>query len=142
MVLFVAVGARSNRNRSPLSPKTGLPGSGWIVEEEFPLTLEPGSQSASGSTLRSGSNRVLSYHWRQGAAGWLAEALRAFFALDRSPLRRPEEILVVRIGTGLGAALPREKSAAEQTLLSFYHLLRPLLDGLELKLGKSFSRFS
>lgn len=138
VVLFFGLGWRPQRGRS-LSPKTGLPGSGWIVEEEYPVTLEPGARQARAMVLRSGSQRVLSYHWTEGALAWPVEALRAFLALDRSPFRRREEIRVVRIGTALMGAVPVGKKAAQETLVSFYHLLRPLLDGLEADLEKTFS---
>jgi exosortase len=135
VVLFLGVGDRAVRERSPLSPKTALPGSGWIVEDEFPVTLEPGGRRARARVLRSGSSRVLVYHWTEGAASWPLEVLRALLALDRSAFRRPGDIVVVRIGTSLLGSVPEGKAQAEERLVSFYHLLRPLLDGLENELG-------
>jgi exosortase len=141
VVLFFGLGWRPDRGRG-LSPKTRLPGSGWIVEEEFPVTLEPGARAAHAMVLRSGSQRVLSYHWTEGALAWPLEALRGLLALDRSPLRRSEEVRVVRIGTAIVGPLPAGKKAAQETLVSFYHLLQPLLDGLEADLAAPEKNFS
>jgi exosortase len=138
VVLFFGLGWRPERGRS-LSPKTALPGSGWIVEEEFPVTLEPDARPARAMVLRSGSHRVLSYHWTEGALCWPAETLRALLALDRSPFRRRQEIRVVRIGSAVVGPLPEGKKAAQENLVSFYQLLRPLLDGLEAGPEKNFS---
>lgn len=143
VVLFFGLGDRQRRSQSPLSPKTERPGSGWIVEERFPVRLEPAGPTANAFVLRSGGSRVLTYQWVEGAQSWPVELLRAFLALDRSPLRRREEIRVVRIGTAIVGSPPLGKARAEQNLLSFYHLLRPLLEGPARvglsRPGKSFS---
>jgi hypothetical protein len=110
------------------------------VDEEFDTTLAPGSQPVRARLLRSPSGqRVLSYHWTQGALSWPVEAVRALLALDRSPFRRSEEIRAVRIVAGVDGPLPVGKVKAQQKLVSFYRLLRPLLDGLEKDLEKTFS---
>ncbi|MDJ0852463.1 MAG: exosortase/archaeosortase family protein [Myxococcota bacterium] len=141
VVLFLGVGDRTARHRSPLSPKTALPGSGWIVEERFPVDLGEAEGEAEGRILRSGSTRVLVYSWTRGAGSWLEEVVRSFLALDRSFLRRSSEVLVVRIGAALSSA-PGGKMKAEQRLVSFSRTLRPLLDELQATLEKTFSGFS
>ena len=141
VVLFLGVGSRTARHRSPLSPKTALPGSGWIVEERFPVDLGEAEGEAEGRILRSGSTRVLVYSWNRGAGSWLEEVVRSFLALDRSFLRRTSEVLVVRIGAALSSA-PGGKTKAEQRLVSFSRTLRPLLDELQATLEKTFSGFS
>ena len=138
--LFVGVGSRSVRLRSPLSPKTGLPGSGWVIEEEGPVVLEPGAIEARARLLRSGSRRVLVYHWYEGAGSWLGELARAFLALDRSPLRRAEQIVAVRLGTQVVGPVPAGRREAAGVLAKFYRRLRPALDRLQDR--KKFSLFT
>ncbi len=142
VVLFLGVGNRTERHRSPLSPKTALPGSGWIVEERFSVDPGEGEPPVRASVLRSGSSRVVVYSWTRGAGSWAEEVLRSFLALDRSPLRRSGDVLVVRIGTALRSTTAQGKVKVEQRLVSFFRSLRPLLDELETSLEKSFSRFS
>lgn len=140
--LFVGIGDRGARARSPVSPKTGIPASGWVVESEEELELEGGVR-ARARLMRHGSHRILVYHWYHGALGWPRESLRALLALDRSPWRRPGEILAVRLGVPIVGPVEQGRATAERKLLSFFHLLRPLLDGMEQDLSrKSFSRFS
>lgn len=140
--LFFGVGRRSARSRSPISPKTGIPASGWVVESEATLELEGGVEVRV-RVMRTGSRRMLVYHWYQGAAGWRREALMALLALDRSPLRRPGEILAVRLGVRIHGPLASGRARAEEEILSFYHQLRPLLLGIEEEISrKTFSRFS
>lgn len=140
--LFLGVGDRGARTRSPLSPKTGIPASGWVVESQQEQELE-GGERVRVRVMRAGSRRILVYHWYQGAAGWRREALRSLLALDRSPWRRPGEILAVRLGVPIHGPLGSGRVAAEEKLLSFYYQLRPLLQGIEEELSrKSFSRFS
>jgi len=140
--VFVGVGARSARHWSPLSPKTALPGSGWIVEDSFRVTLDPAGPPVDATVLRSGSDRLLVYHWTRGASGWLAESLRSFLALDRSPFRKTSEAVIVRIGAHIAGPFPQGKERAQQTLLSFYRYLEPLLNEVQHELEKTFSRFS
>ena len=127
---FLGLGSRATPGRSALSPKTALPGSGWIVEEKFPVRLEPDGRVALGAVLRSGGNRVLSYHWWEGSRGWPLETLRAFLGLDRSPFRSLRPVRVARIDVAVVGSVSTGKRQAEKKLVSFYELLRPLLDDL------------
>jgi exosortase len=129
--VFVGFGDRADRAGSALSPKAALPGSGWIVEQEYALALGEGGRTARARVVRSGSRRRLVVHWVEGARGLAAEALRSLAALDRSPWALPGPITSVRLSTPLEGPLEAARPAAEQKLLSFYHQLRPLLDALQ-----------
>jgi exosortase len=150
LMLFVGIGSRSDRQRSALSPKTGLPGSGWIVEHEGSAILDPDGREVRARLLRSGSRRYLVYHWYEGALGWPVEVLRSLLALDRSPWRRPQEIVAIQLAAPVLGPVPSGRLDAEKRLLSFYQQLRPLLDTRESALdepgseraGKRFSRIS
>ncbi len=133
--LFLGVGDRAARARSPLSPKTGIPASGWIVESQEELEVGDGGRVRA-RVMRAGSRRILVYHWYQGTRGWRREALRTLLALDRSRWRQPGEILAVRLGVPIHGPLGSGRIAAEEKLLSFYHQLRPLLQGIEAELSQ------
>lgn len=140
LVVFVGVGERQNRNRSPLSAKTGLPGSGWITERETRQRLAPEGPLATVRVMRSGSRRWLVYHWYEGAGSLPVESLRAWLGLDRSPLRAPQEIVAVRVEVPLTGPLETAEPLGAELFLSFYHVLRPLLLGLlDDLMGKNFS---
>ncbi|MBW1687026.1 MAG: exosortase-associated EpsI family protein [Deltaproteobacteria bacterium] len=141
VMLFVGIGSRSDRHRSALSPKTGFPGSGWIVEHEGRTILDPDGREVRARLLRSGSRRYLVYHWYEGSLGWPVELLRSLLALDRSPWRRPQEIVAIQLGVPVLGPVPRGRPDAEKRLLSFYHQLRPLLDRLESESGGLASNF-
>ena len=68
------------------------------------------------------------------AGGLLGESLRSFLGLDRSPLRRPGEALVVRIATRMTSPDAKSRAQAQARLLQFYAVLRPKLDAIERKL--------
>jgi exosortase len=140
VVLFFGLGSPFQPGRSALSPKTALPGSGWIVEERSSVVLEPDGRVVEASVLRSGGSRVLSYHWTEGASAWPIEALREFLALDSSPFTNRQGVRVVRIGAALVGSAPHGKQQVEEKLVSFYHLLRPLLDELEKDLSDGRTR--
>ena len=140
--LFLGIGSRGSRGRSPVSPKTGIPASGWVVESQEDLELE-GGQPARARVMRSGSRRRLVHHWYLGAVDWRQESLRSLLALDRSPWRLPGEILAVRLGVPIHGPVEAGRATAEEKLLSFYHQLRPLLQGIKEELSrKTFSRFT
>jgi EpsI family protein len=138
--LFVGVGDRNQRRRSPFSPKTALPGSGWIVEEKGTVRLEPGGLEVDTQLVRSRASRRLVFHWYLGTDGLVDETLRSLLALDASPWRRPGEGIAVRISTEVAGPGPAERREAEQRLLQFY---RPLSEGvLSLEGWLSGKRFS
>jgi hypothetical protein len=75
---------------------------------------------------RSGSRRILTYHWYEGMDSLPLEALRTLFATDQSPLWRSQRPRVVRIGTPVGVG-EREKAEADQRLRAFAGLLAGVL---------------
>jgi EpsI family protein len=122
--VFIGVGERGQRLRSPVSPKTALPGSGWIVEQTRAVALEPGGLEVESQVVRSRSSRRLVYHWQVGTESLGSEALRSLLALDASPWRRPGEVLVVRISTAVEGPDAAARQEAAERLLRFYYPLR------------------
>ncbi len=138
--LFVGVADRGLRVASPFSPKTALPGAGWIVEERGTATLEPGGREVGAQVIRAGARRRLVYHWYQGTRGLGNEVVRSLLALDASPLRRPGAALVVRLSTGLEGRDPASRGDAEGRLRRFFEALRERLALLDHRRAwKSFS---
>ncbi len=144
--LFVGVGDRSQRLRSPLSPKNLYPGSGWSVEENGGSGLDSGDSgrgAASSRVVHSTTSRQLVYHLQVGSGSLGAEVVRSLLALDSSPLRRESEGVVVRISTPVDGPADNDLQAAEDRLLRFYRDLRPelLALGERLTRGKGFPDF-
>jgi len=125
--LFVLLGDRSDLLRSPVSPKTVPPGSGWIVESEGPLE-RPGSHAARWRLMRSGPRRVVVHHWYEATEGVAEESLRALLALDRSPWRNPSDVIVVRLVMGVSGNTMGALDDARERLEAFERALRPSLD--------------
>jgi exosortase len=126
--LFVGRGNRAQRHRSALSPKTAIPGSGWIIEEEGTVVLEPDGREVRSRVLRKGSQRYLVYDWVEGSHGWASEVIRSLLALDRSPLRDPGEIVSLRMSVEIQEPISTGRAKAEAEILRFYRMLRPQLD--------------
>lgn len=125
--LFVATGARERRSRSLLSPKTALPGTGWMVEDSG----RDAESAHEWRVVRQGSyRRRLVEHWTAGLGSVAAETLRTLLALDDSPLRRDSAPVVVRIATPLGRG-PEARRAAERRLSAFASVLQKPLEALE-----------
>jgi EpsI family protein len=122
--LFVGSAAIDRRHRSLLSPKTGLPGSGWIVESRGRDALE--RRVVDARVVRKGTRRLLVYHWYEGTRGLVRETTRSLLGLDASPLRRDEVLVVVRIATPVGRE-PTSREAAQARLAGFADLLDPSL---------------
>lgn len=122
--VFLLVGDLDQRYRSPLSPKTASPGSGWLVEDSGELDRE-GSLGASWRLMRAGTRRVLSRHWYEGTEGLGSEVTRGLFALDSSPWHRPSDVIVVRLTTRVVGATA---DAVEKA--------RARLDQMEASLGE------
>ena len=144
---FMGVGDRARRQRSALSPKTSIPGSGWIIEGEDAATLEPDGRGVRSRVLRQGSHRYLVYDWVEGSRSWPIEGMRSLLALDRSPLRDTTEIVSLRITVRIEEPVSSGRQRAETEILRFYRSLRPQLDRkLDSResgaLGKRFSGFS
>ena len=140
VIVFVGVGDRYARSSSPLSPKTGLPGSGWVIEQESEEELFPQGPLATVRVMRSGSRRWLVYHWYAGAESLGAEAFRTWAGLDRSRFRERQEIVAIRVQVPLTGPLQTAEPAGRKVFLSFYDLFGPLIQELSDALaGKNFS---
>jgi EpsI family protein len=122
--VFVAAGSPRQRFRSFYSPKTALPGSGWIIEERGARELE--GREVDVLVVRKESERRLVYHWYEGTHGFGQELVREALALDASPFTRDRRGVVVRISTPLGASETREW--AEDRLEQMASLLEPVLN--------------
>jgi exosortase len=128
--VYAAVGIRGFRPRSALFSKAVLLGSGWNTQEQGATRLDPGGIEATWRVSVSGTREFLVISWYERAGGLLGESLRSFLGLDRSPLRRPGEVLVIRIATRMTGLGERDRAQAEARLLQFYAVLRPKLDAL------------
>jgi EpsI family protein len=128
--LFLGIGYRAQRFTSLLSPKTEVPGTGWIVEERG--RGKPGSSDREVDVLvaRSATRRLLVYHWLDGSSGLAPEALRSLLALDATPWRQSRDPLVVRIATEIDGPGAEELRQAEARLERFMLSLRPGLERL------------
>jgi exosortase len=145
--VFLGLGWRGWRTVSPLSPKTALPGSGWILEAEERIELPPDRREVGSLLYRSETQRLLVYHWYEGSSGLAVETARSLAALDSFPLGDLPEILVVRMMTDVPAPVSSGLPPAGARLASFYAELRPVLDHLQrgrevVRSGKRFSRIA
>jgi exosortase len=122
--VYVASGSPRLRLRSFYSPKTALPGSGWIVEERS-LESRDG-RSLDVLVVRKGSQRSLVHHWYLGTRGLLEETLRDAIGIDLSPFARPWRGGVVRLATPLEG--PEGRKLAEQRLAAMTERLAPYLN--------------
>ena len=113
--VFMAESDFDQRGGSPLSPVTAVPGSGWKLteDEDLPDSRWGGVQER---VAEKGKRRELVRHWVVGTRGLLAETLRSFLALDRSPLRRAEPIVVVRLSTPIADRRANARGQAERRL--------------------------
>ena len=141
--LYVGVGNHARGTRGSLTPKTRVPGSGWITEEIRNLTIgEPGIVVEE-RVVRSSARRRLVFHWIEGTDGFADEVWRSLLGLDHSPWHRRRESLVVRISTALDGPRGESRQKAEARLERFYHKLRGNLDAIDRQLArKMFSEFS
>ena len=128
--LFALVGDSEDLERTPMSPKTVPPGSGWLVEEEGPLARE-GAYQPQWLVLRSGSRRMLVHHWYEGTRGLLDESLRGLVALDRSPWGRSADIVSLRFATDVRGASRTALDVAAERLDRLERAARPALDQLQ-----------
>lgn len=129
--IFVGMNDHTARSGSALSTKTQLPGAGFDVEERG--RVEEDGLRIDRLLLSSRGQQHLVYHWVTGARPLPAEALRAFFALDRSRWRRDERTVVVRLSTPIDR---HGRGAAEARLRFFVPAVREALDDLD-RAGKA-----
>jgi exosortase len=129
---FVLVGDLDQRYRSPISPKTVPPGSGWIVEQRGELERDA-SFGASWQVMRLGNLRVLIRHWYEGTEGMGSEILRGLLALDSSPWHRHSDVMVVRLTTEVVGATAGALDQAEARLDRFESALDADLNAIRVK---------
>jgi hypothetical protein len=127
--IFVGEDARRERSVSILSPKNRVPGRGWSIEAveatEFPLRYR-----GERVTARSERQSIVSYVFYLNAEAPVREGLRAFLALDQSPLARPGRTYVVRLTTELEPG-PQGPRLADRRLREGLRGLDPHLRELE-----------
>ena len=125
--VFVLVGDVEQRYRSPISPKTLPPGSGWIVEERGELGRD-GALEPTWTVMRAGTRRVLVHHWYEGTRGRADEIWRGLTSLDASPWHRASDAMAVRITTEIRGATAGALERARARLAAFEAILEPELD--------------
>ncbi len=130
--VFVGVGEHLDRFKSPFSPKNALPGRGWIVEDSgiYPFA-DDSSRVATWRQLRSGTRRVLAYHWYDGDMGLLEESFRSFLALDRSQFAREMPVIAVRLSTPVGEATQSNVRQAHERLKDANRLVSGAVDTMK-----------
>ena len=129
--VFLGLADLGQRGGSPLSPITALPGSGWVVRESAPEALDQDGRIVEARVVEKGKQRLLVHHWFSGNRGLGSETFRSLFALDRSPLRRPEPLYVARIATPLRGRGEADRADAEARIANAYDRLAPALRSIE-----------
>lgn len=100
---FMAKDDRLKRDRSIVSPKTALPGGGWMIQESRTTHVDWAPLAVEEIVATRRGQRVLIYHWREGMRPFRRESLRALLALESSFLRDPGELRVFRVSTPLSS---------------------------------------
>ena len=125
--LFVAADTRTDPGRAMGSEKLVVlePGGAW---NDSQTSLETPWGWVKAYIVPYPSGRQLVYSWSIGQSDWLSETMRAFFGLDRGPLRRAGSAAFVRLSTPLRGGLP----SAEARLNQFMESFRPSFESLGL----------
>jgi len=129
--VFWGVGEHLDRFKTPFSPKTAFPGRGWMVEDSGQVRLEGTESEITWRLLRSGTHRVISYHWYEEYRGLLEESLRSFFALDRSPFSRELPVMAIRMATEVDKVTAVDLKRAHDRLGEFHRLVSTAVDTLK-----------
>lgn len=79
--VFLGVEDRTRRERFGWSPKTAIPGPGWLGIEELPA-VKIGDRRVERLLVRYPGETRLVYHWRRGYAPWGVEFFRNGLGLD------------------------------------------------------------
>lgn len=106
--LFVGLDDSRARTASPFSPKTLLPGFGWVELESGPV----GGADAGSAIVAHESSHWWVAQWWLGYRGALVESLRHALALDASPFAGPRRRAVVRVQVPLADNDPARRDAA------------------------------
>jgi len=128
VTVFIGVGDHSRRTRTPFSPKTALPGSGWMQVAAGRRVVGPDRREVDWAILRRDTQWRLVYHWYEGSAGVWSEALRALLGLDAGPWRRERDGLVMRLSTPISALDEASRTRARRILGRFYPTVRRAID--------------
>lgn len=126
--VFLGIGNESLRSHTLLSKRLAWPGSGWIPVEESRVELAPDAPDARRMLLRRSGRTTLSYSWYPRAGGFFEEWWRQAAALDRSPWRREEHMLAIRLATPVGRG-EQALERAEARIRRAWAKLAPALDG-------------
>jgi hypothetical protein len=126
--VFVGEDDRRSRSRSLLSRKNAVPGRGFEVMERDSVTLEAIEVPVERVIARSRLAYVVTYHWYEGTDALTVEILRALFAVDQSPFRRPQPARVIRIATTVDAT-PKGRAKGDENLRAFASSLEAALRG-------------
>jgi hypothetical protein len=129
--IFIGANDRRRRPISLRSPKALLLDAGTQVARRERIELGDGGRALDYVLLTKGRDVTRALFWRVGDARFCEEALRAYLALDQSPLRRPGRELVVRIATDQ----PVSGERAAQTLERFLQDFRGELEALDIPIG-------
>jgi exosortase len=114
IVLFAGVGARDDTRFSSLSPKTAVPGAGWVEEERSRRESTIGEATLDVVVARAGTARRVVYRYTANDLGLAREVARSISGVDATPRRDAEDEIVVRLSTPLrnGSTAARRQSTA------------------------------
>ncbi len=129
--VFVGIGNHLDRFRSTFSPKTAFPSRGWIVEDEGVRTLHDPDREVPWTLLRSGTRRVVVYHWYEENRGLGAESMRSLLALDRSPFQRDLATLTVRLAAELPERTPESLALVHARMEKLYHQIAREIEAIK-----------
>jgi exosortase len=124
--VFVGEDDRRSRSISIISRKNALPRRGFEVMERNSVALEAIEVPIERVIARSRLAYVLTYHWYEGTDSLMVEILRALFATDQSPFRRPQLARVVRVATAVDST-PIGRAEREAKLRAFASSLEAAL---------------
>jgi exosortase len=126
--IFAGRDDRMRRDRSVISRKNAVPGSGWKILRSRPIDVDWGPGVVEELVATQRGKHILIYHWYEGSPGFREEATRAVLGLEKSPLRLPGELRVFRVSTELRAE-PGSEALAVGRVDRFARKLRESLDG-------------
>ena len=126
--LFIGSVGSGDPQKSPFSPVTALPETGWVVLEREPAEIA--GRLGERLVLASPGMRSLAYTWRIGDSGLWIETLRAALALPPGRFGGPLRRTVVRVSTHLELEGPADRARAERRLRDFVETFLPGLDGV------------
>lgn len=132
--VFIGVNNRTIRHNSALSPKTRLPGAGWVAIRRQPIRQPETGREMTELVVRpppqlpaEDRSRELVHHYVLGGAPIATETVRALLALDASPFRRTDRQVVVRLSTPLGES-ETSREDARRRLFEVEGWLEPNLE--------------